>query len=275
MVHCKHQSWRAVGGTTAADRSGWKTSPHAKGEMVWCVSVPFGAFISRRNGKVAVVGNTQMAGRGLRIFPGKADALLLDFCGNSGRHKLASALDVLGGRYTEEEEELAQELVKKSPGMRARDALDAAHMQAEREKQLAEEAAKRAAIKAKAIYSKRDVNPFGVFHMDISHERELADRFGGKVASDRQVEALQKWKIPVPNGCTSQMAHRLLDAAGARARANLASFNQLKTLQKYGVTDINVGFKTAGRVIDAIAANGWKPLPFARLDALLHGGGDF
>lgn len=218
---------------------------------------------------------SQCAGRGLRIHPGKTDCLLLDFCGNSGRHKLASALDVLGGRYTEEEEELAQALVKKSPGMRARDALDMAHLQAEREKQLAEEAARRAAIKAKAIYSKHDVNPFGVFHMDVQHEQELAKRFGGKVASEKQIACLQKFKIPVPQGCTSQLASKLIGTAILRREKNLASFSQLKTLQKYGVTDINIGFKTASSIIDAIAGNSWKPLPFAKLDSLLHGGGDF
>jgi superfamily II DNA or RNA helicase len=218
---------------------------------------------------------TQMAGRGLRIFPGKSDCLLLDFCGNSGRHKLASALDVLGGRYTEEEEEIAQKLVKNQPGMRARDALDAAHEQAEREKKLAEEAAKRAAIKAKAIYSKHDVNPFGVFHMDVRQEQELSERFGGKVASEKQLACLAKFKIPVPPGCTSQLASKLISTAIVRSQKDLASFNQLKTLQKYGVTDINIGFKTASNVIDAIAKNGWKPLPFTKLDSILHGGSDF
>jgi superfamily II DNA or RNA helicase len=218
---------------------------------------------------------TQMAGRGLRIFPGKSDCLLLDFCGNSGRHKLARALDVLGGRYTEEEEEIAQKLVKNQPGMRARDALDAAHEQAEREKKLAEEAAKRAAIKAKAIYSKHDVNPFGVFHMDVRQEQELSERFGGKVASEKQLACLAKFKIPVPPGCTSQLASKLISTAIVRSQKDLASFNQLKTLQKYGVTDINIGFKTASNVIDAIAKNGWKPLPFTKLDSILHGGSDF
>lgn len=265
-------------------------------ETVWCVKSNSSWIVARRNGSVFVTGNTegyddpaiscvaiarptksralysQCAGRGLRIHPGKTDCLLLDFCGNSGRHKLASALDVLGGRYTEEEEELAQALVKKSPGMRAREALDMAHLQAEREKQLAEEAARRAAIKAKAIYSKHDVNPFGVFHMDVQHEQELAERFGGKVASEKQIACLQKFKIPVPQGCTSQLASKLIGTAILRREKNLASFSQLKTLQKYGVTDINIGFKTASSIIDAIAGNRWKPLPFAKLDSLLHGG---
>lgn len=216
---------------------------------------------------------TQMSGRGLRILEGKQDCLILDFCGNSGRHKLASALDVLGGKYTDEEEELAQKLVKKNPGMRAREAIDQAKAQLDLERMRAEEAAKRAAIKAHAIYTKSSVDPFGVFHMDVRREQQLAERFGGKVASDKQIEALKKWKIPVPNGCTAQMAHRLLDAAGSRARANLASFGQLKTLQKYGIDQINISRARASSIIDAIAKNNWHPLPFGQLDALLHSGG--
>lgn len=39
--------------------------PHGSDEKVWCISVPSGAFISRRGGKVVVVGNTQIVGRNL------------------------------------------------------------------------------------------------------------------------------------------------------------------------------------------------------------------
>ena len=38
----------------------------------------------------------QMAGRGLRLHPGKADCLLIDFVDASKRHKLVSPLDLLG-----------------------------------------------------------------------------------------------------------------------------------------------------------------------------------
>jgi superfamily II DNA or RNA helicase len=215
----------------------------------------------------------QSVGRGLRILEGKQDCLILDFCGNSGRHKLASALDILGGKYTDEEEELAQKIVAKNPGMRAREAIDEAKAQLELEKKRAEEAAKRAAIKAHAIYTKSDVDPFGVFHIDVQREQQLAERFGGKIASEKQVACLQNFKIPVPQGCTSQLASKLINAAIVRRQKHLASFNQLKTLQKYGVNEINIGFERAGTVIDAIKKNGGRPLPFAQLDALLHSGG--
>lgn len=217
---------------------------------------------------------TQMAGRGLRIAPGKADCLLLDFVGNSGRHKLASALDVLGGKYTEEEEEIAQQLVDRTPGMRARDALDAAKAKLERDKKIAEEAAKRAAIRAKAIYTKSRVDPFATFHMDVEREIEIASRFGGKPPSQKQLDCLARFKIPVPDGLTSQLASRLIGTAIVRANKHLATFKQVATLQRYGVPGtVNMSFDTASRVMDALAKNNWKALPHENLSQLT--GGDF
>ena len=213
----------------------------------------------------------QAAGRAMRPHPSKPDGcLILDFCGNSGRHKLVSALDVLGGRYTEEEEELAQEFIEKNPGARARDALDAAHAKAEREKQLAEEAAKRAAIKAHAIYTRQTVDPFSTLHLDVRNEQQIAERFGGKLPSEKQIHCLEKFKIPLPKGCTSQLASKLIGAAIARRQKNLASFGQLKTLQRAGINEINISFSRASQVIDALASNKWRPLPFDKLDSILH-----
>lgn len=52
---------------------------------MWCITVPSGAFITRRNSKTAVVGNSQAVGRGLRTFPGKEDCLVIDVVGASER----------------------------------------------------------------------------------------------------------------------------------------------------------------------------------------------
>ena len=269
----------AVNGKTELDRRRGILKAHQSGDYQFLVNCalttegyddPAIACVAMARPTKSRAFYTQCVGRGLRILDGKPDCLILDFCGNSGRHKLASALDVLGGRYTEEEEELAQELVKKNPGMKARDAIDQAHAQAEREKAKAEEAAKRAAIKAHAIYSKQTVDPFGVFHINADRERELAERFGGKVASDKQMKLLEKLKIPLPSGCTSQLASKLISTAFVRRDKHLATFSQLKTLQKYGINEINIGFSRASELIDAIARGGWKPLPFTQLDAIMH-----
>jgi len=69
-------------------RPTWGIVDSTPDERVWCVTVSTGAIITRRNGKVAVVGNT---GRGLRLFPGKDDCLILDMVDISRKHSLMAA----------------------------------------------------------------------------------------------------------------------------------------------------------------------------------------
>jgi hypothetical protein len=88
-----------------------------KKERVWCVTSVTGNIIIRRNGKVAVVGNTtgfdspcidaiailratmsaglfaQICGRGFRVYPGKTDCLILDFGENIKRHGPIDAIE--------------------------------------------------------------------------------------------------------------------------------------------------------------------------------------
>lgn len=54
-----------------------------KDELIWCIKNEFGTIITRRNGKVMIMGN---CGRGLRIHPNKENCLFLDFGGNILRH---------------------------------------------------------------------------------------------------------------------------------------------------------------------------------------------
>ena len=43
-----------------------------------------------------------MLGRGTRLAAGKSDCLILDFSGNSGRHRLVGPADALAGRLIDE-----------------------------------------------------------------------------------------------------------------------------------------------------------------------------
>jgi superfamily II DNA or RNA helicase len=96
MVHCREGLSRWVGGTSNTDRPGFRDSPSFPGELVWCVSVPTGAILTRRSGKGAVVGQTQMIGRVLRPYPGKNDALVLDVAGASSQAGLCTIADLAG-----------------------------------------------------------------------------------------------------------------------------------------------------------------------------------
>lgn len=79
-----------------------------KNEKVWCVTMPKGTIITRKNGRVSILGNCgfdypeidmivtgfstasmakyyQVLGRGVRIFPGKSDCVIVDAGGNVQR----------------------------------------------------------------------------------------------------------------------------------------------------------------------------------------------
>jgi len=208
----------------------------------------------------------QCAGRGLRIFPGKDDCLLLDFVGNSGNHALASALDILGGKYDEDVVAKAREIVERENGALAEDALERAAQEIEAEK--ARAAAKRARVKGNVNYRTQTVDPFAVLHIQPDDDREYAERFG-MTASEKQIAALQSSGIEIDPGMSRRAASQLLGSVFARRQKGLATFKQLKTLSKYGVTNINVSFDRASRVIDAIAGNGWRPLHPATLASML------
>lgn len=68
--------------------------PATPGERVWCVETSTGTIITRRNGKAAVVGNC--IGRGLRLYPGKENCVVIDCTGNSSKHALAQLANLSG-----------------------------------------------------------------------------------------------------------------------------------------------------------------------------------
>ena len=97
-LHIKKGISRVVGGLSDHRRDGRGAiteSPVADGERVWCLETELGTLVTRRNGKVAIVGNCQMIGRGLRPVPGKSDCLILDYAPAEWRD-IVMLGDVLG-----------------------------------------------------------------------------------------------------------------------------------------------------------------------------------
>lgn len=95
-VTLKHSA-RRVGGANQKDRPSLQTEAAPSDEMVWCIRTEQGSIITRRNGKVAIMGN---CGRGMRISPdtGKTECLLLDFGGNVERFGPVDAIEVKSKR---------------------------------------------------------------------------------------------------------------------------------------------------------------------------------
>jgi superfamily II DNA or RNA helicase len=210
----------------------------------------------------------QCAGRGLRIADGKVDCLLVDLVGNAGKHSLVTAADVLGGNFDEDVlAEAKRKIADADGGMLAEEALEAAAREIEARRQA--EAARRAKIQGKVKTRTREVDPFGVFGISNPAGDEWAQRFGTP-ASDAQLSALIRMKIPVPEGCTRQQASKLLSVAISRREHGLCTFGHMKTLGKYAIDASQVTFAAASSVIDAIQQNGWRPLPPAQLAGLLQ-----
>lgn len=221
----------------------------------------------------------QMCGRGLRPLPGvvdgheldtpdnrllsisssnKSSCLIIDYVGNSGRHKLMSTADILGGNVSDEVIELAKKKARENGrAMRMDEALQESQEEIEKEKErkrLAEEA-RRAKLLAKAKYTSKNVDPFDVFQLTPQQDRGWHK---GKVLSDKQKDMLMKQGIN-PEGMNYASAKQMLLEIFRRFDNGLCSFKQAKLLKRYGY-DGNQTREEASKIIDAIAKNGWRKI---------------
>lgn len=216
----------------------------------------------------------QAVGRGTRPLPGivdgledsearrlaighsrKPNVLVLDFVGNSGRHKLVSTADILGGNYDDNVIELAGNLArKKSARGESSDMLG--ELKAAQEQIEAEARRRRAAVVAKANFRAQSVNPFDVF--DLTPKREPGWHKGRK-PTDKQVATLQKFKVPQKDidGLSFCGASQLLDTLIARMKNNQCTYKQAALLRKHGYST-DVSMKEATGIIDALAKNHWR-----------------
>lgn len=220
----------------------------------------------------------QMVGRGTRPLPGLVDGpymdadgrceaiacseksalLVLDFVGNSGRHKLVTTADILGGNYDDATIERAKAAVAKaSANGKSADALEEL-VKAQKEIE-AEERKRRAQVIARASFRTQKVNPFDV--LDIMPTREPGWHKGRK-PTDRQLEVIAKAGIEVGSDTTFWEASQILDALSKRRDRKQCTYKQAKILGRFGY-DPNMGFDDARRTIDAIVANNWKRPPEA------------
>jgi superfamily II DNA or RNA helicase len=218
----------------------------------------------------------QIAGRGTRPVEGLVDpletpearreaiaasskpaCLLVDFVGNSGKHKLMSAADILGGRVSEEAAAKAVENAKKS-GQAVR--MDAALTEEEQKLKDAIEASKKKAehrkvrLVAKVQYSSKEINPFDVF--DIQPVR-VKGWDNGKVLSEKQAGFLTKNGIN-PDKLAYNQARQVIGEMFRRFDNKLCTAKQAGLLKRYGYETKNMKMDDATKAITAIKENGWK-----------------
>ena len=183
----------------------------------------------------------------------KPSCEVVDFVGNSGKHKLCTSADVLGGKVSEEAIEAARQRVREAgaPVDMAK-ALDAAQAEIEHRRQV--EAARRAAMVARAKFTATRVDPFDVF--DITPQRERGWD-AGRQLSEKQTTLLMKNGMD-PTDMPYGQAMQLLTEMFRRWDCGLSSFKQAALLKRQGFV-APMRREEAKKAIDGIAQRqGWR-----------------
>ncbi len=214
----------------------------------------------------------QCVGRGLRVLaglvdhlPGKGDAaerraliasstkthcVVVDYCGNAGKHVLITPEDLLGGDYTEEEVKLAKKAAKENPGADVIEGLEAARRELK---------AMMARLQSKVKATVVGFDPFAL--LGTEHPDPNKERFREPI-TEQQKSSLAKFNIKPAQ--MQQLSHleaaKLIQRLGHRMKLGLCSLNQLSTLRKYCDAPTNLPFKQASRAMTYIAETcGWNP----------------
>lgn len=200
----------------------------------------------------------QMVGRGTRLAPEKDHLLLLDFLWHTERHELCHPAHLIC-----ENEEVAQKMtenLEKDAGC-LMDIEEAEHAAAEdvvaqREEALAKQLAEMKRRKRKLV------DPLQ-FEMSIQAEdlSGYVPAFGWEMAppSDKQKQTLEKLGILPDQIDNAGKAAKILDRLDKRRQEGLTTPKQIRFLEGRGFQHVGTWqFETAKKLIDRIAANGWR-----------------
>ncbi|MFI8712010.1 DEAD/DEAH box helicase [Brevibacillus brevis] len=200
---------------------------------------------------------SQMVGRGTRLHPGKTDLLLLDFLWHTERHELCHPAHLIA-----ENEEIAKAMTKQIEEAGIALDLEAVEKQAaedviaQREEALAKQLAEMKKRKRQLV------DPLQ-FEMSIQAE-DLASyvpSFGWEMAppSQKQLQTLEKLGILPDEIDNAGKATKLLERLDKRRNEGLTTPKQIRQLEQRGFEHVGMWpFEAARKLIDRIAANGWK-----------------
>ena len=184
----------------------------------------------------------------------KPSCLIVDFCGNAGRHKLCCTADILGGNI---DDDVVAEVAR-----RVRENGKPVDMTAELEKVKAEvearkkrEAATRAGLQARAQFLVTKIDPFNEWDLAPVQERGW-DR--GRHFTPKQAQVLLERIGVDPEKIPYGQGKQLLDEYFRRLQGGYASLKQAALLKKRGFT-MPLRHDMAGRMIGRMAERqGWR-----------------
>lgn len=203
---------------------------------------------------------SQMVGRGTRLAPGKTDLLLLDFLWMTDKHELCRPADLVC-----EDRAVARQMTETLAESGCPEDIEQAAAQAsedvvaQREEALAKQLAEQRRKKAKLV------DPLQ-YEMSIQAEdlSGYVPAFGWEAGppSDKQTAALEKLGI-LPDAVESAgKAALLLDRLHKRQTEGLTTPKQIRLLERYGFRHVGSwSFDAASRMINRIAAGGWRGVP--------------
>ena len=212
------------------------------------------AEVAARLGEVKVEGEQQMDSSALRrkliAESSKPSCLIVDFVGNSGRHKLVSTADILGGKdIDDEDEEEARKRAKKRCEESGEetdiiDEIEKARAEVKAEKEAA--AKRRSFIQATARFVEVSVDPFNIFDLPPIEKSSACSL--GQHLSWKQKELLREKLKVNPDNMSVLAGRQLLDEYFRRVNAHLATFGQVKALRRFGIP-VPMTFDEANRTL--------------------------
>ena len=255
-VHLKKQMFVKVGGHKDT-RPKWKKEVNESTEMCWCVENELGTLVTRRHGKVAIVGNCQMIGRGTRLAEGKEYLLLLDFLWHSERHELCHPASLI---CTDEKvEKKATEILEENDGL-----FDLEELVEQAESDCIQERERALAEKLKEMrHRKRKLVDPLQFEMSIAAE-DLAGytpTFAWEMAppSAKQLQMLESMGIFPDEIGNAGKASLLIERLKKRRAEGLSTPKQIRFLEQRGFQNVGLWeFAAANKMIGRIANNGWR-----------------
>jgi superfamily II DNA or RNA helicase len=256
MLRIKKGAWRSV---INHGLRRFTTEEGTPGEMVWCLQTEAGTLVVRRRGKPFITGNCQMLGRGTRPLAGivdgpdtaearraaiaasaKRDLLVLDFVGNTGKHEIVSAINLLGEDVEDEEAQQAAKLLERGE---TDDILAALEM-----------------VRAMRAAAARD---------RLAREGDFFALFGLVRRTDgwqaqptpAQSEAIKSRGVPVA-GLDKRSANQVLAELARRRAQGLCTYKQAVALVRAKVplgTVAEFKFDAAKNALDVLARHQWRP----------------
>lgn len=258
----------------------------ARGEIqfVWNVGVftegtdlPFIEVVSMARPTKSRALYAQMAGRGFRPHSSiahelneqpsaairrsyiarspKSSCLIIDFVGNSGRHKLVTTADILGGNYSDEAVQSAKQSALKigRPVRMDKSIEEQEKLLEEKKKRELEEQARKRNLVIGATFKTQKIDPFDVLDIKPAKPRGWDE---GKQISEKMRGVLRRAGYDA-DLMTYATAKQLVGVLISRWENHQCSIKQAVWLKARGYSP-DLKMDEASKIMDSWKQNGWK-----------------